>query len=117
MPPARTGNGFEQMLKLSDSWKFYTDYKGEWRWERISSDGGVVATKPKPSAKLTLVPKDGADSALPACRAFLDAVLAVLGSASPAGSGVRGGVSKLNQRISASMVDDHEEQQITAFDR
>ena len=31
------------MLELSDSWKFYTDYKGDWRWERLSSDGRVVA--------------------------------------------------------------------------
>jgi uncharacterized protein YegP (UPF0339 family) len=44
---ARAGYGFEQMLKLSDSWKFYTDYKGEWHWERISSDGQVVATSSK----------------------------------------------------------------------
>jgi uncharacterized protein YegP (UPF0339 family) len=44
---ARAGKGFEQMLKLSDSFKFYTDYKGEWRWERISSDGRVVATSSK----------------------------------------------------------------------
>jgi len=29
-------------LEMADTWKFYTDPSGDWRWRRIASNGRIV---------------------------------------------------------------------------